>query len=233
MINPYSPPTAALERGFAEHRFRSVTPLALAIALFMALYAVAQAVSGVLSLVSIGEMRSAPAGGGLESGALVIELGAQAVRWFAIAIRLVAVVLFCVFMARANRNARAFGSPMSITPGWAAGYFFVPVLFLWKPYQAMKEIWQGSDPDPKAHAFSVRVPALLPWWWALYIAYYCAGIFATQVSRHVVSRRGLMMADWANVVRASVALVAALLAAKVVLAVARRQEQRHAAQPAG
>ena len=57
-------------------------------------------------------------------------------------------MLFCLFMPRANRNARAFGSSMSISPGWAAGWFFVPIANLWMPYQAMKEIWQGSDPDP-------------------------------------------------------------------------------------
>ena len=58
---------------------------------------------------------------------------------------------------------------MSISAGWAAGYFFIPIMNLWKPYQAMKEIWQGSDPDPTVHAFSVRVPALLPWWWGLFL----------------------------------------------------------------
>ncbi len=57
-------------------------------------------------------------------------------------------VPFLMWIHRANRNARALGAQdMRFTPGWSVGWFFVPLLSLWKPYQAMKEIWRASQ-DP-------------------------------------------------------------------------------------
>src|SRR5437868_6687462 len=49
-------------------------------------------------------------------------------------------VLFLRWIHRANRNARALGAQgMRFTPGWAVGWYFIPIASLWKPYQAMKE----------------------------------------------------------------------------------------------
>jgi hypothetical protein len=43
------------------------------------------------------------------------------------------------------RNVRIFGAQnLRFTPGWAVGFYFVPVANLWKPYQAMKEVWKAS-----------------------------------------------------------------------------------------
>ncbi len=49
---------------------------------------------------------------------------------------------------------------MRFTPGWAVGWYFVPVFNLWKPYQAMKEIVVGIalDAHPVVH-----------WWWLFWI----------------------------------------------------------------
>ena len=70
---------------------------------------------------------------------------------------------------RANFNARQLGAlDMEFTPGWSIGYYFIPILTLWKPYQAMKEIWKASH-HPK-HWKNENVPSLLGWWWFLWIA---------------------------------------------------------------
>ena len=68
----------------------------------------------------------------------------------------------------ANANAHALGAEgMQFTPGWAVGWYFVPIASLWKPYQAMKEIWQASAAGTDWRG--VRVPRLLPWWWACWL----------------------------------------------------------------
>lgn len=52
-------------------------------------------------------------------------------------------IFFMMWIHRSNNNARALtGKPMEFTPGWSVGWFFVPFANLWKPYQALKEIWQ-------------------------------------------------------------------------------------------
>jgi hypothetical protein len=68
----------------------------------------------------------------------------------------------------ANSNAHALGAErMQFTPAWAIGWYFVPLANLWKPYQAMKEVWQAST--SRTDWREVKAPALLRWWWALWL----------------------------------------------------------------
>jgi len=77
-------------------------------------------------------------------------------------------ILILKWIHRANYNARQLGAEdMQFTPGWSVGWYFVPIAMLWKPYQAMKEIWKASHaPDNWKES---NVPALLPWWWFFWI----------------------------------------------------------------
>lgn len=60
-----------------------------------------------------------------------------------------AAITFLKWVYRSNWNARALGaSGMRFTPGWSIGWYFIPIALIWKPYQAMKEIWKASsNPD--------------------------------------------------------------------------------------
>lgn len=69
---------------------------------------------------------------------------------------------------RANSNARALGAmEMAFTPRGAVGWYFVPIANLWKPYQAMREIWKASVGPLNWQR--QRLSALLPCWWLLAI----------------------------------------------------------------
>ncbi len=69
---------------------------------------------------------------------------------------------------RANYNARQLGAEnMAFTPGWSIGYYFIPILTLWKPYQAMKEIWKASK-NPSDWGSS-GTSSILPIWWTLWL----------------------------------------------------------------
>ena len=73
-----------------------------------------------------------------------------------------------MWIHRANHNARQLGATgMKFTPGWAVGWYFVPIASIWKPYQAMKEICQASF-NPQRW-WDEEWPALLPAWWALWL----------------------------------------------------------------
>ena len=110
---------------------------------------------------------------------------------------IVGIVNFSVFVVagiailrwihRANYNARQLGAnSMNFSPGWAIGYFFIPFLSLWKPYQAMKEIWQASK-SPSDWAFE-KVGGVLPLWWALWLG---SGILSQAVFRIAVDAEQL------------------------------------------
>jgi hypothetical protein len=90
----------------------------------------------------------------------------------------VAVVFWCMWMHRTYRNLPALGAAgLRWTPGWVVGYWFIPVLNLFRPYQVMSETWRASDPlytaatDWKA----LSAPALLVSWWAMHVLYMLAG----------------------------------------------------------
>ena len=91
----------------------------------------------------------------------------------------------------------------------------------------MKEIWQGSDPDPTVPMAGVRAPAVMKWWWGLYLVHSFFG-FAPMFAGAKESKQAQDLVNSATItiVTSAVSIVAALLAAATVRAVARRQEER-------
>lgn len=71
---------------------------------------------------------------------------------------------FLRWIHRAHVNARALGATgMTISPGWAVGWFFIPIMNLWKPFHAMKELWQASS-HPTSWQNEPPAPIVNAWW---------------------------------------------------------------------
>ena len=95
---------------------------------------------------------------------------------------LISAVLVSKWTYRANHNARALGaSSLVFSPRASVGWYFVPIANLWKPYQAMREIWQASV-SPSSWKRQ-QIPLLLPWWWGLWVLGFNVGGFATWLTR--------------------------------------------------
>ncbi|MDF2693553.1 MAG: hypothetical protein K0S65_1936 [Labilithrix sp.] len=92
-------------------------------------------------------------------------------------------IVFLLWTYQAAKNVRAFGQRgLTFTPGWAVGWWFVPVASLWLPYKALREIWRASDPDALGSgggAWMTRsVPSLFPLWWTTYLLYSFVSAFS-------------------------------------------------------
>jgi len=98
---------------------------------------------------------------------------------------------FLMWIHRANRNARALGATgMTFTPGWSVGWYFIPILNLWKPYQAMKEIWQASaNPDAWSNQ---QIPSLVGNWWALWLLSNFLGQMSVRLAFHAETAQTLI-----------------------------------------
>lgn len=76
--------------------------------------------------------------------------------------------LVLTWLYRANRNARALGAEgMQFSPRGSICWYFIPIACLWKPYQALKEIWVVS-----ANLISWKIGksvAILNGFWFLWI----------------------------------------------------------------
>ena len=58
---------------------------------------------------------------------------------------------------------------MQYTPGWAVGWYFVPIATLWKPFQAMVETFKASHPRFDDDWSLAPRPAILTAWWSMWI----------------------------------------------------------------
>jgi hypothetical protein len=103
------------------------------------------------------KMRDAEANDSRESALGLIFLAI----WFPTSIS----VLMWIF--KAHKNALRYGVKKKFSAGWAVGSFFVPIITLIRPYQAMKELhlcseypisWQNEKTD-----------AIFPIWWTLWL----------------------------------------------------------------
>ena len=89
------------------------------------------------------------------------------------------IVVICMFMYRANANVRSLGAlGVENSPGWCGGYWFVPILQLFKPFGCMKEIHQASQNPSGQEWKSLKAHSMIgPWWGAWLI-----GNFVTNFS---------------------------------------------------
>ncbi len=71
---------------------------------------------------------------------------------------------------------------MHFSPAGAVAWYFCPILNLWKPFQAMQDVWWGSQP-PTSDDRPPRGSALVLLWWGLHVAavvFPLANIFAAS-----------------------------------------------------
>ena len=159
------------------------------------------------------------------------DLLVGAVGLLQVAIFLSTVIFFLMWLYRAYGNLRALGaSHLESSPGWAVGWFFIPILNLFKPYGIVKEIWRKSDPQIASSQEVTASPAnpplfFLAWWITWVISNILDNITFRLALRAETPEQMLQLAQvelFANVFN----IPAAVLAALVVKNINRRQEER-------
>jgi Domain of unknown function (DUF4328) len=79
-------------------------------------------------------------------------------------------IAFLMWTHRAYRNLPALGARnLETSPGWAVGWYFVPIANLVKPYSATVEIVRHSDPDGIGVNARASSTAIVGFWWAAYL----------------------------------------------------------------
>lgn len=79
-------------------------------------------------------------------------------------------IFFGMWMNRAAHNVRALGhTGFEISPAFGVGSFFIPIMNLWKPYQAMQDIWRASLAHRNDSWLSTPTGDLVKGWWAAWL----------------------------------------------------------------
>jgi len=79
----------------------------------------------------------------------------------------VAMVMFLIWFYRARVNAEGHGWPQRLSPGWAIGAWFVPLVSLWFPFWIMVDIWRAGLPEQARTKIAI-LPVI---WWASVLAF--------------------------------------------------------------
>jgi len=143
-----------------------------------------------------------------------------------------AMIFFLMWFHRAHRNLRSLGvTDLRFSSGWAIGWWFIPIFSLFRPYQVMKEIWQGSNPATMPGETENPWPrpslALIGWWWALFLIMGFAGQISFRLAANAKSIEELVAASWVDIGDCLITVLAALLAILVVRRVTANQDERH------
>jgi hypothetical protein len=226
-FNPYSAPQTGFEppsggpglwRAHAyEDQQRKVTFVGIALALF-ALALLGAIASNLLELSFLEEARAGRVTEAQGEANDQRQLAVVALWWLAY---LACVIAISSFLHRANKNARALAGDEALleyTPGWTVGWFFVPLLNLWKPFRAVQEMFAVSRP---------RGDGIVGIWWASWIAMSVVGRVSQQFSTKATEIEDFVRANHIDTFHSIVSLVATAMVWTVVRSLHRLQRAHH------
>lgn len=144
------------------------------------------------------------------------------------------VVAFLMWLYRCYVNLPSLMSDSNeFTPGWAVGWWFIPLANLIKPFQAVRNLWSESDPDIDltTPGFLSSVQAGAPgfmafWWGAWLLSNFVSNALGRYFDPEIPST--LDISAYGFVISGTLTAIAAVLALKVIRVITWRQEQRFA-----
>lgn len=221
--NPYQSPQAPL----SPFMFPAISTelygefLAPRTAVVAMLYAGA-AVSGVQTLLLAYQWhllgRMGGAGNWTQEEAELNDLVVTSSAGLFAVVYLITLIVWWRWQLRAAHNIRAFGRrTFAFSPGWSIGYYFVPILNLFKPFQAMKEIEKASTPGVEVDCPNFEQmdgSALVGWWWALWIIGNIAGRIVTRLPAETIPE--LQASSLIGVAQCVWHLILCLVAARMI-----------------
>jgi hypothetical protein len=209
--------------------FTDLSGLTFALKVSLGLYMAAAAVSLWSGWLEIDLLQRAASGDVVS----VVEASASDSRQaFLGGLYIVAFILagatFLRLILLSSKNARALGAAgMQFTPAWAVGWYFVPVMSIWKPYQAMKEIFKASHPDFDKDWDQAPTPAILPVWWTVWVIVNTLGQAIFRFTLRAESIDELLVSSWLTLVSDAMDLPLGVVAMVVVAKLQTLQSEKH------
>jgi hypothetical protein len=139
-----------------------------------------------------------------------------------------AAVFFLRWFHRAYANLRPLGADgLPHGPGWAVGYWFIPIINLVRPATVASDIWNASDPGENSTSWRKRKqPGLVVGWWLTFLLAGIATRVGVQLWNGASDSIALRHAAAVLLLADVLFLVAGLLAIAFVRRTTARQEVR-------
>lgn len=211
----------------AGYRFTDPKPLAGAVIIWMWIYVAAAAlnVAGVwLEVRGLSAMSpTTPLSDDLSlTGDPTLDLVSGLTRLLSLGLYVVSGFLFLKWTYRVVKNARVMsGGRMNAKPGWAIGWYFVPIAFLWKPVQYLRETWRVSFSPGSPGA--VEVPGMFGLWWACWLVSALSGNIAGRLGMTAQDAGTYLASDVLEIVSDVMIIPAAFFLVRIVRALSDQQ----------
>lgn len=142
-------------------------------------------------------------------------------------------ILAATWIYRAAANMHAIrGSGMTTSPGWAVGWYFIPIANFWKPYQAMREI-HGASAGRQPRQAAAATPVLRLWWLLWLSGFLVPWLIGTYAD--MTARQGNVAGGWllTNTGQVAGSLIGIPLNLAFALLIARiwQMQSTHASPP--
>lgn len=240
-INPYAPPQSPVKPVLPPFDSRRLSHERYLSSRFKAQVAIgATAFTLLLNVLMVGSlfMQIAmlnAAGTALDMAAAEANDRRQLIISYAVmgslVINLIALLVW-IYAAQKNLPALWPSKELEFSPGWSVGWFFIPIANLFKPFQAVRQLWNESHPDLLVigtGTLPIAPPAtLVGWWWGLRIMSAIAGRVLMRVGDNSTIE-GLLSISWVAI-GFTLALDVPLLVCQwqLIARTQRNQEQRYA-----
>ena len=179
-------------------------------------------VSIISTVAEIGLLQQIAAGGPISEADANRNDSRQALLGYLYIVGFVAAAIaFLAWLNRASNNLATLGvAGQRFSPGWAVGWWFVPIFWLWRPYQVVKEVWQGSHPATGTGGpgeLEETLPLSPP------VGLLVGSMAGLQLGQHTsrpacsspaTRYRSSSAADWLSVISSVISLVALALATR-------------------
>ncbi len=129
-----------------------------------------------------------------------------------------------------NRKARELtGAELAFTPAWSVGWFFIPVMNFWKPFQAVSEIWRASTGHDKWQTLGSH--PMLGLWWFAHLASWLVGRAAFRLSDKAESIEEIVAANKWTMASDAVSFLGTSTFFAIVYIIARNIAARERGEP--
>ncbi len=164
------------------------------------------------------------------TGVVAIVLDHAAIGYLHLVLLVPAAIIFLLWIHRAHKNLPALGAQrLEYTPGWAVGWFFVPIFAWFRPFQVVTEIWKASAPAVGHEEDWQEAPtsSLISWWWALWLISNFGIRVATMTFGRSVDISAYTTMTSVLIAGVAIEILGAILAILLVRRIGARQDEKH------
>jgi hypothetical protein len=146
------------------------------------------------------------------------DLREQIIAIIHIIIFIISGIVFIRWFRRAYYNLHLIVKDLNHTGGWAAGYWFLPIANLYRPFQIMKELYGETINYLRKNNIESNFPSKKPliWWWSFWIINEILDCIIFQYSRRTETINELIFSTKLGMVVCLIGLPLCIITVSVI-----------------